>query len=92
VLLSAREWLLLAGPQAPLTVDATQQLALPKGGRGAFPGSTTPGQTADFPIRLDLLIPTGELKPDGTVLIDFRITNIGNKAITLPISIRQKMA
>jgi len=90
VLLSARELLLLAGPQAPLTVDATQQLALPKRGRGPFPGSTTPGHSADFPIRLDLLIPTGELKPDGTVLIDFRITNIGNKPITLPISIRQR--
>jgi hypothetical protein len=72
-----------------VTVDATRQLAPPMRGRGPFPGSTTPGHSADLPIRLDLLIPTGELTPDGTVLIDFRITNIGSELITLPVSIDQ---
>ena len=95
---------LLAGPMALLfasvsllpgqlhdqfMVDATRQLAPPARGRGPFPGSATPGHSADLPIRLDLLIPTGELKPDGTVLIDFRITNIGSELITLPVSIDQ---
>jgi hypothetical protein len=72
-----------------VTVDATRQLAPPMRGRGPFPGSATPGHSADLPIRLDLVIPTGELTPDGTVLIDFRITNIGSELITLPVSIDQ---
>lgn len=89
VLLFAREVLLLARPEDRFTVDATHQLAPPKRGRGPFPGSVTPGHSTDFPVRIDLLLPTGEVRPDGTVLVDFRITNIGDEPITLPISIRQ---
>jgi hypothetical protein len=38
-----------------------------------------------------LLIPTGELRPDGTVLVDFMISNVGTKPITLSSSVDQNM-
>jgi hypothetical protein len=38
-----------------------------------------------------LKIPTGELRPDGTTLIDFLITNVGTEPITLPASVDQNM-
>jgi len=75
--------------QDQFSVDATRQPLPPARGRGPFPGSATAGHSADLPIRLDLLIPIGELKADGTVPIDFRITNIGSELIKLPVSINQ---
>jgi hypothetical protein len=68
------------------TVDATGQMSRPARGRGPFPGSAGPGHSAGLPIRLELLFPTGELRPDGTALVDFIITNIGTEPIGLPSS------
>jgi hypothetical protein len=75
--------------QEQFSVDATRQPLPPTRGRGPFPGSATAGHSRDLPVRLDLLIPTGELRSDGTLLVNFRITNIGNEPISLPVSIDQ---
>jgi hypothetical protein len=83
--------ILVGSAQDELTIDATKQPSPPARGRGPFPGSTAPGHSAGLPIRLDLLIPTGELRPDGTVLVDFMITNVGTEPITLPSSVDQNM-
>jgi len=70
--------------QYDLTIDATNQEGPPRG-RGPIPGSATPGHSASFPLRLDL-IATGKLEPNGESLIDFIITNIGAEPIKLPFS------
>jgi hypothetical protein len=70
-----------------LTIDATKQQSRPPRGRGPFPGSTSPGHTAGLPIRLQLLMPTHELRPDGTTAIDFVVTNISTEPIKLPSSV-----
>jgi hypothetical protein len=77
--------------QDPLIVDATAQPSPPPRGRGPSPGSASPGHSAGLSIRLDLLIPTTELRPDGTALVDFVITNIGTEPITLPSSVNQNI-
>ena len=79
--------LLSAGVQ--VTVDATKQIMGPPRGRGPFPGSYSAGHSVGLPISLELLIPSGELSREGTVLVDFLITNIGSDPIRLPSSIRQ---
>jgi hypothetical protein len=40
-----------------------------------------------LPIRLDLEISSGVLRPNGTAAIDFIITNIGTESIRLPSSV-----
>jgi hypothetical protein len=91
VALLCRGVVLVGSAQDQLTIDATKQPSPPARGRGPFPGSTTPGHSAGLPIRLELLIPTGELRPDGTVLVDFMITNVGAEPMTLPSSVDQNM-
>lgn len=73
------------------TIDATSQPSAPPRGRGPFPGPIAPGHSAGLPIRLDLLIQTGALRSDGTVLVDFLITNVGTEPISLPASIDQNI-
>lgn len=82
---------LVGSAQDQLTIDATKQPSPPARGRGPFPGSVTPGHSAGLPIQLELLIPTGELRPDGTTLVDFMITNVGTEPITLPSSVNQNI-
>jgi hypothetical protein len=77
----------VAWAQDQFTVDATRQPSPPLRGRGPFPGSATAGHSAGLPIRLDLLTTNGELKADGTIPIDFRITNAGSELINLPVSV-----
>ena len=72
-----------------MTVDATKQLAGPPRGRGPFPGSDSAGHSAGLPIRLELLIPTVELSTEGTILVDFQITNVDSDPIRLPSSARR---
>jgi len=79
---------LLASAGVQLTVDATKQLGGPPRGRGPFPGSDSPGHSAGLPVRLELVIRGGELSPDGTILIDFLITNLDSDPIGLPSSVR----
>lgn len=80
--------LILVGPaQDLLKIDASKQPAPATRGRGPFPGSTSPGHSASLPIRLELQISNGPLQPDGTVLADFVITNIGTKTIAVPSSL-----
>jgi len=81
----------VAAQDDPLIIDARAQPSPPPRGRGPFPGSTSPGHSAGLPIRLDLLIPTTELRPDGTVLVDFVITNVGTEPISLPSSVNQNI-
>jgi hypothetical protein len=69
------------------TIDATAQVLRPPPGRGPFPGFASPGHSAGLPIRLELRIPTGQLRPNGSTLIDFVIANIGTETIKLPSSI-----
>jgi hypothetical protein len=45
-----------------------------------------------FPVRLDLVVATGKLEPNGTALIDFTITNIGAEPIRLPFSVDQNIS
>lgn len=80
--------LILVGlAQDQLIIDASKQPAPPARGRGPFAGSTSPGHSAGLPIRLELRISNGPLEPDGTALVDFVTTNIGNKTIALPSSL-----
>jgi|SRR5579862_4325668 len=75
--------------QDKLTIDATKQPSPPVIGRGPSPHSATPGHSIGLPIRLELVIPTGEVRNDGTILVDFIITNVGNGSIAIPSGIRQ---
>lgn len=68
-------------------IDATPHMERPSRGRGPFPGSVRSGHSPGLPIRLEFQIPTRELRPDGTTLIDFIITNIGTEPIKLPTSV-----
>lgn len=77
----------IGSAQDRLTIDATKQLSKPARGRGPFPSSPTPGHSPGLPIRLVLQIPTGDLRPDKTTLVDFLITNVGREPIVLPISV-----
>ena len=72
--------------QDPMTVDATTQPSPPPRERALFPGSASPGHCAGLPIQLDLLIPTAELRLNGTVLVDFVVTTVG----TQPTRLRRK--
>jgi hypothetical protein len=75
----------LASTGVQVTVDATKQLAGPVR-RGPWPGSNSPGHSAALPIRLELLVPTGHLSPEGTILVDFLITNVGSGPIRIASS------
>ena len=81
--------ILLGVAQDQLTIDASKQPAPPARGRGPFPGSISPGHSARLRVRLELRIPNGPLQPDGTTLVDFVITNIGDQTISLPSSIKE---
>ena len=81
---------LVATAQNQFTVDATMQPSPPP--RGPFPGSPSPGHSVNLPIRLELVFRTGDLRPDGTALVDFVITNVAAKPIILPSSADQNMA
>ena len=80
---------LVGQAQDRLTIDATKQASPPARARGPFPSSNTPGHSAGLPIRLELLIPTGELRSDGTMLLDFVITNVGVGPFAIPSALRQ---
>ena len=73
--------------QDVLTVDATKQTMRPPRGRGPFPGSATPGHSDSFPIRLELQFPSSEITPQGSVLVDVIMTNVGAEPIKLPCSV-----
>jgi hypothetical protein len=81
--------ILVGSAQGQSTIDATKQSGGPPRGRGPFPGSANPGHSAGLPIHLELRIPTGELRPDGSTVVDFIITNAGTEPITLPASVEQ---
>ena len=83
--------IVVVSAQVQLTIDATKQPSPPLRARGPIPGSSSPGHSAALPIRLELLIPTGKLRSDGTILVDFIVTNVGEKAITLPSSTDQNL-
>lgn len=79
----------LVASQSLSSVDATMQASGPARGRGPFPGSSSAGHSAGLPVRLDLVVPNAELRPDGSVLVDFVITNVGTEPISLPSSVQQ---
>jgi hypothetical protein len=89
LILLAINCLSIVAGQDPMTVDATTQPSPPPRERALFPGSASPGHSAGLPIQLDLLIPTAELRLDGTVLVDFVVTNVGTQPIRLPSSVNQ---
>jgi hypothetical protein len=72
--------------QNQFAIDATK-LPPPLPNRGPYPGSAVPGHSPGLPIQLELQIPTGELRPDGTTLVDFMITNLGPDLLPLPASV-----
>ena len=78
----------LISASVQVTVDATKQLAGPPRARGPFPGSDSPGHSAGLPVKLELVIKAGKLSPDGTILVDFLITNVDSEPIRLPSSVR----
>lgn len=83
---------LCAESHCQFTLDATRQPVPPSRGMGPFSGSALPGHSAGFPVRLDLVVGTGKLERDGTKLIDFVITNIGDEPIKLPVSVDQNIS
>lgn len=78
---------LIGSTQDQQTIDAAGQQQRPPRGRGPFPGSTSPGHSSGLPIRLELLMPTRQLRADETTIVDFIITNIGTEPIKLPSSV-----
>ena len=70
-------------------IDASHQPAGPARGRGPFPASDKESHSAGFPIRLAVEVPSGGLRQDGSVLIDFILTNVGSSPISLPSSVNQ---
>jgi len=83
--------IIVGSAQDRLNIDATRQTSPPSRGRGPFPGSANSGHSAGLPIQLEIQIPTGELRPDGTTLVDFIITNVGTEPIRLPAAVDQNM-
>jgi hypothetical protein len=77
---------LLVAAQRLVTVDAIKQPAGPPRGRGPFPGYISAADSVGLPITLELVVPTGELSSEGTMLVDFRITNVSPVPIRLPSS------
>jgi hypothetical protein len=75
--------------RAPLPIHDRRDTPAGSGGARArtHPRFRSSGPFSRFPVRLDLVLGTGKLEADGTKLIDFVITNIGAKPITLPVSI-----
>ena len=78
---------LVGSAQDTQTIDATRQVQRPPRGRGPFPGSASPGHSTGLPIRLELVLSTSTLRPDGPTPIDFIITNTGTESFKLPCSI-----
>jgi len=72
--------------QDVLTLDATHQIMRPPRGRGPFPGSSTPGHSDGFPIRLELQFPN-EVAASASTPVDFIMTNIGTEPVKLPCSV-----
>ena len=75
---------ILEKKQEEITIDATKQQSGPARGRGPFPGSPIPGHSTGLPVSLDLEVPSGKLRSDGTIGVDFIITNIGAEWIKVP--------
>lgn len=44
-----------------------------------------------LPIRLELVVPKGELRVEGSVLVDFVVTNVGTEPISVPSSVHQNI-
>jgi hypothetical protein len=74
-----------------LTIDASTQLSGPARGRGPFPGSASPGHSANLPLRIALSVPSAALRPDQTLLVDFMITNVGTEPVRLPSSLNPNL-
>jgi hypothetical protein len=70
--------------QHEITIDATKQVEGPARGRGPFPGSPIPGHSPALPISIELQVPDSKLRSDGTIDVDFIITNIGTEPIKVP--------
>jgi hypothetical protein len=73
--------------QEQLTIDATKELAPSPRGRGPFPGGAGASESTRLRIRLELPTPKLELQSDGSVLVDFVITNMGAGPVKLPITL-----
>src|ERR1700694_4719338 len=80
-------WGIPAQAQDQIILDATHQQQRPMRARGPFPGSDPPGHSLGLPVRLDLMIPSGTAQKDGTILIDFVITNLEDAGGTIPCSL-----
>jgi len=75
------------------TIDVTSQPAGPARAHGPFPDSNCADHSpCPLPIKLELLVPTGHLSPEGTMIVDFQITNVSPAWIRLPFSIRRPTA
>src|SRR2546427_13217321 len=79
--------ILTGSDQSAFTIDATKQTMRPPRHRGPFPGSATPGHSAGFPMRLDMEFPTTKVASQGSVLVDFMLTNVGSEPVKLPCSV-----
>lgn len=77
------------------TVDVTSQPVGPARAHGPFPDSNCADHSpCPLPIKLELLVPTGQPSPEGTMLVNFLIiiTNISPARMRLLFSIRQPTA
>ena len=88
VALSCTGLVFAGSAQDQVTIDSTQQPSPPPRGRGPSPHFASPGHSVGLPIRLELVIPTGEVRSDGTILVDFIITNVGSGPLTIPFGLR----
>lgn len=73
--------------QIQATIDATRGIPSARRGMGPSPNSGLAHQPSTFPVRLDLLIPSGQLRQDDTSLFDFVLTNVSPHSIRLPVSV-----
>jgi hypothetical protein len=73
--------------QIQATIDATRGIPSARRGMGPFPNSELSHKPSAFPVRLDLLIPSGQLRQDDTSLFDFVLTNVSSHSIRLPVSV-----
>jgi hypothetical protein len=62
----------------------------PMASRGPLPNSAT-GYTGNFPIGIELVPDLSTRQRDGTITVEYRLTNLGRQSLQMPIKTNQRL-